>query len=193
MTGDTFTYHGAELRYVDHPYNTTRLNERAVELAIARAWLDDADRSDCGLEVGNVTGHYWPGTHRVVDRYEAAEGVEPLDVFEVGGRYDWVLAISALEHVRWDWPERRQRNGASLALGHLRGLLGSGGRMLVTVPLGHHRHLDRVLLAGATSADRACTLVRDGDGWTQTAALTWKAYGASTPWAEAVWIGEWSP
>ncbi len=186
---DTFTYHGETLTYLDHPYNHTRLNERAVEVPVALSWLQDG--SGCGLEVGNVLGHYTGRlSHRVVDLYEVAEGVENVDVFSVRGAYDWVLAISTLEHVYWDTRPRRKW-GAVQAIAHLRGLLAPGGRMLVTVPMGHHQYLDRHLLAEAVGTTRACTLVREGDGWRQTPRPEHRPYGASTPWAEAVWIGEW--
>lgn len=181
----TFTYWGSTFDYFDHPYNTTVLNERAVEIPIVRDWLPDGE----GLEVGNVLSHYQPVTHRVVDRHE--RGVENLDVFDITGEYDWVLSISTLEHVRWDPPEPQDPNGSIRALQHLRGLLRPGGRMLVTVPLGHQPHLDAVLMANETGATRACTLVRHGDGWRQTHSLRWEPYGKSTKWAESVWIGEW--
>lgn len=188
----TFKYHGASLRYYDHPYNTTRLNERAVELPAAFRWL--SRRTGAGLEVGNVLGRYRPDLpHRVVDAYEVAPGVDNLDVFRVNGSYDYVVSVSTIEHVRWDLDRRgRDPEGAVRALRHLESLLAPGGRMFVTVPLGCNPRLDNVLMAGASGAGRAATFVRDGDGWTQTDELTWKPYGATTPWAEAVWIGEWS-
>lgn len=186
----TFTWWGRPFRYHDHPYNTTALNERAVELPIAFRWLDQ--RQGRGLEVGNVTGHYQPGRHRVVDLHEHADGVDNVDVFDVEGVYDWVLAISTVEHVRWDPPEEQQPGGGLAAIWHLEGLLSPGGQMLVTVPLGHNPPLDAAILAGETGAARACTFVRAAaGGWVQTAEPAHRPYGATTKWAESVWIGEW--
>lgn len=182
-----FTYHGRKLVGYDHPYNTTILNERAVELAVAFDWLPTDGH---GLEVGNVLGHYGTSGHRVVDLYERAPGVENLSVFKITGQYDWILSISTLEHVAHD-VEPRDPDGSTAALEHLRSLLAPGGRMLVTVPLGYHPHFDAHLLEGA-GADRCATLVRHGSSWRQTKKLTSKPYGASTAWAEAVWIGEFS-
>ena len=184
----TFTHWGIEYGYHDAEYNDTRKNERAVELPIA---LGFADRFAEGLEVGNVLGHYGVNGHRVVDRYEHESSVDNTDVFDISGKYEWIVAISTLEHVRWDPPEPREPQAALRALRHLESLLLPGGRMLVTIPMGHHSWLDPVLMAGHSGATRECTMVRDGDGWRQTDVLQWEPYGLTTIWAESVWIGEW--
>lgn len=184
-----FTYFGKELELFDHPYNSTVLNERAVEVPIAVDFLAGEDLG-AGLELGNVLGHYGLRGHRVVDRYERAAGVDNVDVFDLEGAYPWLVTISTVEHVRKD---ERPRNalGSAAAILYLLGLLAPGGRMLLTAPLGHHRELDRVLLDGKLEPERAATLVRDGDGWVQTPELVWKPYGATTRWAESVFVGEW--
>lgn len=186
-----FTYWGEELVGFDHAYNTTALNERAVELPIVAAWYAKHG-AGVGLEVGNVMHHYWPALrHRVVDLYEQADGVENIDVMATFGRYDWIVAISTIEHVRWDTSPRRP-NGARAALNHLASLLTHTGRMLVTIPTGHHPELDRSLAEDDGGATRACTLVRvAAGGWVQTATPQFLPYGTTTAWAESVWIGEW--
>ena len=181
-----FTYHGDRLDYFDHPYNDTAKNERAVEVAVALHWLPGKGR---GLEVGNVLGHYGVTGHRVVDLHEEAPGVDNLDVFAIGGRYDWIVSISTVEHVGRDEKPRRDALAIS-ALGHLLGLLNPGGTMLVTVPGGYNPTLDGFLEHGAGTV-RAATFERHGDGWRQTEHQTFKPYGVTTPWAETVWIGEW--
>lgn len=207
---DHFNWQGANLPYFDDPYNTTRLNERCVEVPIALEFLDrlggvdhinlgletllTLTDSQRGLEIGNVLSHYGVEGHRVVDRHEVAPLVENLDVFDVGdpGEYEWIIAISTLEHVRWD-EEPREENGAVLALAHLRTLLRPGGHMLVTVPMGAHESLDRAILEDATGAVRSCTMSRtdsDVDQWAQDDVVAWRKYGERTAWAEAVWIGE---
>lgn len=185
MTG--FTYWGTPLEYFDHEYNTTRLNERAVEVPIAGRFLDSSQGK--GLELGNVMSHYRPISHRVVDRYEP--GVENLDVFDLNGSFDWILAVSTLEHVRWD-EDPKCAEGSGNAVRHLLGLLRPGGRMLVTVPFGWHPFFDSEILSGAFPADRACSLIRVGDGWKQTAEVEHRRYAESTIWAESVWIAEWT-
>lgn len=182
----SFLYHGTSLEYFDHPYNSTRQNERTVELAVAQHWLPQGD----GLEVGNVLGHYDITGHRVVDLRERAPGVENLDLFQITGEYDWIISISTIEHVGWD--TQRPDPFASLeAIRHLRSLLRPDGRMLVTVPGGYHPTLDHDLEHEHLGTTRAATFVRRGKGWRQTKNPTFKGYGATTPWAESVWIGEW--
>jgi SAM-dependent methyltransferase len=183
-----FTYWGADLSYCDHAYNSSRYNERAVEIPIVERFIEG--RTGDGLEVGNVLAHYGSSGHRVVDLYELGAGVDNVDLFAISGAYDWVVSISTVEHVAHD-TEPRHPGGAVGALPYLASLLRPGGAMIATVPMGHHPHLDRVLLAGSVGASRSCTLVRDGDGWTQTDALRWEPYGKSTLWAESVWVGEW--
>jgi SAM-dependent methyltransferase len=171
-----------DLALVDHPYNTTILNERSVELAVAFDFLRQV--SGDGLEVGNVTSHYRNCHHRVVDLFEEADGVENMDVFDISGSYDWILSISTVEHVYWD--DQKNPMGGERAVKHLRSLLRPGGRMLVTVPLGWNPPLDERLPLGA---DVSACFWRDGDVWV-AGGLTPATYGPS--WANAVWIGEWS-
>lgn len=177
-----FRYFGEEFEGVDHSYNDTACNERFVELAVAFDWFAGLPPAD-GLEVGNVVSHYFGLTgHRVVDLYEVAEGVDNIDVFDITGRYSWILSVSTLEHI----------GDAVGALDHLRSLLAPDGRMLVTIGSGQHQALDNYLATGA-GAERCCTLIRGGDGgWHQTEHLTFLQYGLTTRWAESVWIGEFS-
>lgn len=178
----TFTYWGAEFAYEENEYNSTRLNERAVEIPIARAFIGDG----VGLEVGNVLAHYQPVSHRVVDRYE--EGAENIDVFDIDGAFDWIIAISTLEHVRWD-EEPKDPDAAPAALRHLLTLLKPDGRMLVTVPFGWQPFLDTEIVDGKFEPARECSMVRDGDDWKQTE-VEHRRYAATTRWAESVWIAE---
>jgi SAM-dependent methyltransferase len=174
---------GRQLGLVDEPYNTTILNERAVELAVVFDWLPG---KGAGLEVGNVLAHYGVTGHRVVDLHEQAPGVDNVDVFEVAGRYDWIVAVSTVEHVRWD--VERDACGGQAAIKHLRSLLNPGGVMLVTVPLGWNPPLDAALPLDATKW--AC-FERAGDSWAWCDLPDGPVrYGPA--WANAVWVGEWS-
>jgi hypothetical protein len=181
-------YWGAELDGFDHPYNTTILNERAVEISAVTAWT--AGNTGAGLEVGNVLGHYGITGHRVVDKYEVAAGVDNLDVLEITGTYDWIVSISTLEHAGYD-ENPRDADKSVTAVEHLRSLLAPGGRMWISVPLGHNPTLDEYVMAGALGTSRDCTFVRCHGGWVQTAERTWLPYGATTIWAESVWLAEW--
>ena len=170
----------------DAEYNTTALNERAVELPIAIDWLGDRVLAD-GIEIGNVLGHYGLSRHRVIDLYEHGPNVENVDVRTLVGSFDWILAISTLEHVGEDAGDL---GGPVAAIEHLRTLIAPGGSMLVTIPGGHNTVLDDYL-ANDSGASAAATLVRSGGRWVQTAVPQFLPYGYSTKWAESVWIGEW--
>ncbi len=182
----TFTYRGVDLDYFDQPYNDTRRNERAIELAIAFHWLHG--RSGRGLEVGNVLGHYGGTGHRVVDLHEKAKGVENMDVLTIEGEYDWIVSISTVEHVGHDATPRDSARAIE-AVHYLASLLKPHGSMLVTVPGGYNPDLDATL--PTIGAAHQATYCRDGAGWYQTERPAFLPYGSSTPWAESVWIGEW--
>lgn len=190
---DTFEYWGIELKYCRDSYNHSGENERAVEIPIAQWWLEH--QIGIGLEIGNVMAHYgrvhWP----VVDRYEPGATLN-LDVFDYNGPADWILAISTLEHVRWDEPGMgRHPDGSSLALEHLYSLLRPGGVMLVTVPMGWQPFFDTAILDEKLPVypDRQCTLVRsEGRWWWQTPEVEHRRYAASSIWAESVWVAEFS-
>ena len=179
-----FSYHEVDLEGFDHDYNDTAKNERAVELAVAQHWFQGLNGGS-GLEVGNVLAHYDIGQpRRIVDLHEEGEGVENISVFNIGGKYEWIVSISTLEHVG-PGPKDAQRS-----IEHLRSLLLPGGSMLVSVPGGFHSALDEHLATSAGTT-RCCTLVRSKTGWRQTKELTFKPYGAETAWASSIWIGEW--
>src|ERR687896_193842 len=67
---DGFELGGRRYRYFAHPYNATWRNERAVELSLAVALLEELSEARV-LEVGNVLAHYGYGGHDVVDKYES--------------------------------------------------------------------------------------------------------------------------
>jgi hypothetical protein len=185
-------WRGAELTLLDHPYNTTALNERAVEVPLALDWLTDRDGP--GLEVGNVLGHYVDGPERrIVDRYEEGPGVDNVDVFDIDGSYRWVLAISTLEHVRNDPPEPVDLDAADAACAHLLSLVEPGGAMLVTVPFDQHLELDAAILRDGLGADREATLLHSALGWRAVEGRRLWRPARAHRWAGAVWVGEWEP
>lgn len=164
-----FVHDGAAHDYTRHRYHYTWLNERAVEVAIA---ADALARVNPGavLEVGNVLAHYQPVAHRVVDKYEAAPGVENVDVLDVttDRPLDLVITISTLEHVGFDEPVQ-DPDKVGRSVDHLRSLLAPGGRLLATVPVGYNPSLDDLLRGGELSFTRLSALRRAGrsNRWAQ--------------------------
>lgn len=175
-----FDWRGHRLPLFDHPYNDTIHNERAVEIPIAVDFI--ARGHGRVLEVGNVLGHYFtaeqlPG-RLVVDRHERAPGVHSLDVFDLAGEFDTIVAISTLEHVRWDEPDvQRNPFGGVAALLYLRGLLAPGGSMLATWEWAHNPELD----AYAIDLDDAAMFGQHDDG-------SWRPYlsASAADWSLAV-------
>lgn len=190
MPSAEFLYWGEPLEYCRAEYNNSARNERTVEVPIASRFVDL--QRGVGLEVGNVLSHYRRVGWTVVDRYERGRGVLNIDVFDCHERYDWIVSISTLEHVRWDEGAERDPDGAVRAVEHLLGLLRPGGEMLVTVPMGWHPFLDTIILDHWLPREprRECTMVRDGDDWVQTPELTHRRYAGTSAWADSVWIGE---
>lgn len=188
------TWRGQPLYYFDHPYNDTRRNERAVELAVVQTWL--ADVAGYGLEVGNVLSHYVDAMtvppRRIVDRFETGPGVENVDVLDVIGRFDWIVSVSTLEHVGVDDGSLRPW-AARAAVQHLRDLLSPGGRMLVTVPWGYNAWLDAALYEDDVQVTESAAYLRVGDDcWDDITLDDAQPYGSIAPgWAATVWIGEW--
>lgn len=206
---------GTTLEPFDHPYNTTALNERAVELAMAHGFvlarehdLHPAPAAEAGvlgrcLEVGNVLSHYEDyiilPPRRIVDRFEEAPGVENIDVFDIEGTYDTIISISTIEHVGVD-DGTDSPMGAFHAITHLRQRLAPGGRFFCTFPTGWNRRLDIFLGAGTISRMALSDqfFVRDGVNWVEQVrnphgGFQPYPYGVTQPWAEAVWVGEFAP
>lgn len=140
-----FTFRGQSYRCFWHLYNATWRNERAVEIPIARSFLDGVS-PDKVLEIGNVLSHYGPVAHEVVDKYDQTEGVRNEDVCDLRSdkKYELILSISTLEHVGWD-EEPRDETKVLRAIESLQSLLAPGGRLVVTIPLGYNPPLDRMI------------------------------------------------
>jgi hypothetical protein len=140
-----FTLDGRQYAYAAHMYNTTWLNERGVEVALADAFLDD-NAGRRVLELGNVMRHYGHTEHEVVDKYEVAPGVRNVDVMDLDPSqpYEAVFSLSTVEHVGQD-EDPCEPEKALGALDRLIALSATGGDLLVTFPVGHNPALDTAL------------------------------------------------
>ena len=145
----SFELDGESIRYFLHPLVID--TERTVEVALARRFLEHVPPEET-LEIGNVLGVFHRISHRVVDKYEAGQGVENVDIvdFDPGRRYRRILSVSTLEHVGIDEGEGdggdrdgspRDEAKALSALAQIPGWLSRDGRALITLPLGYHPRL----------------------------------------------------
>ena len=89
-----FAFLGEQLPYFCHWYNTTFDNERAVEISLARHFLQQAEGKRV-LEVGNVLSHYGSTRHDILDKYEKGQGIIQEDVadYRPGKTYDLIISI----------------------------------------------------------------------------------------------------
>ena len=91
----------------------------------------------------------------MVDKYEKANGIQNVDIVDYSPteKYDFVFAISTLEHVGWD-RDQREGDKIPLAVDRMKELLNRGGNMLVTVPMGFNSFLDQFLETNALGFDQ---------------------------------------
>jgi glycosyltransferase involved in cell wall biosynthesis len=189
----TFAFNGEALPYLYHRYNNTWMNERAVEVPIARRAIAQHGAGSV-LEIGNVLSHYGAPRHEVVDKYEAGPGVRNIDVLDLEPerRWDLILSISTLEHVGVDDAPHDPGRGA-IAAELLASRLAPGGELLLTVPVGYNPRLDEALAAGAVPGMelRALRRTRVGPHWEEVTPE--RVLGLSYDWrnstARAVLVG----
>jgi SAM-dependent methyltransferase len=157
-----FELDGQRYRYLYSRHKFTWLTERAVEVPVAQALVDE-HAPDRVLEIGNVLSHYRLQQHVVVDKYEQAPGVLNRDVLDLGGlgQFDLIVAVSTLEHVGWD-ESPREPEKAQRAVDVLRSLLAPGGLLAITVPVGYNPAFDAALRCGEVPLHRAAALRRAG-------------------------------
>lgn len=92
----TFIYKGKEYEYVDLPHNTTRLNERSVELSLMRIFLE---KFDSLTEIGAVSPYYFETyTHEVFDLTDNHPRSKKKDARKIDIKGRNVLSVSTVEH-----------------------------------------------------------------------------------------------
>lgn len=191
--GEGFNFQGTHLPYTFARYNNSFLNERSVEISIAK-WFLATSGGGRVLEVGNVLMHYGIKGHTVVDRYEAIPGVINDDIVDFAPEkpFDTVVSISTLEHVGWDETPREPER-VFRAIENVKKCASAAGRILVTIPLGYNKTLDAGLRSSAVSFPQEVWLVRKnrrnewGEG-DKDAVLSMK-YGQPYTGANGLYIG----
>lgn len=145
---DTFYFNGEAIEYFRHNYNSAYANERTIEIAIVKNFLDKMNSNEKILEVGNVLNNYSIRLNQdVLDKYDHAPGVINEDVISFAPiqKYDVIVSISTLEHVGWD-EEVRDESKIIRAVNNLvLNCLAPGGTMIVSIPLGYNAFFDNHL------------------------------------------------
>lgn len=142
-----FKYQKKPLLYTVSRYNNTWLNERTIEISIAKYVLQKHDNHNI-LEVGNVLQHYGLTGHTIVDKYEHGVNVINQDVinFNPQRAFTCIITISTLEHIGID-ENPKNPDKALKALVHLQTLLTKDGELYATIPNGYHQKLSRWVIA----------------------------------------------
>lgn len=145
MLPKSFKFQGKRYNYFYHRYNNTWKNERAIEIPIIREIVKKYRHKNV-LEVGNVLSYYFSINHDILDKYEIRDDVINLDVVDYHPNkiYDLIISISTLEHIGWDETPKNPLKVIK-ALENLKSLLTSEGKIVVTLPLGYNKNLDKLL------------------------------------------------
>lgn len=194
----TFRFKGQTLHCFYHRYNMTWAAERAVEIPIARSYLD-AHPGAKVLEVGNVLPHYYPSQYDVVDKFERGPHIINADIvdFAPPTRYDLILSISTFEHIGFD-DEASGSSGEKIlaALANCHRLLSERGLLVITVPTGYNPDLDRMIRDGSLGASAENFLCRTGRRqWrpcSKGEALVYR-YRSPYPYANGLLVAEFAP
>ncbi len=195
----TVEFRGDKIPLIYASYNTTWVNERCVELAIAR-WFLKSVRPEDVLEVGNVLSHYFGYRHTVVDKYEPESIQIDIVDFEPGRQYDLVLSISTIEHVSFDEtdenaviPEDVERK-IRAAIDRCLELLAPGGTFVITVPIGYNPILDEMIAADLLGSTRTAWYKRFPQrSWREVSKEEGMdcRYGSPYPYANCIMVAEW--
>jgi SAM-dependent methyltransferase len=190
-----FVFQAISLPCFYHRYNMTWASERAVEVPIARWYLEQYLGKSI-LEIGNVLSHYFPVSHDILDKFEEGSGIINQDIvdFKTPKEYDLVLSISTFEHIGFD-DEASEPSGQKIerAISSCLRLLKAGGKLVLTVPLNYNPELDRMIQNGGLHASREFYLRRiqrlTWEASTQTEAFKHQ-YKKPFPYANAILVAE---
>lgn len=193
-THNTFRFQNKSISYLDHPYNHTKYNERAVEVPLIWEYLKNKKKKHI-LEVGNVFMHYYPPfPHTIVDKYEKADGVRNEDILTYNPRkkFEVIVSISTIEHIGWD-EKKKEKMKIPRVIAHLYDLLAPGGEAFITFPVGYNAYLDEHLYAATLPFSTINYLKRTslGNEWKEVMKedILGSKYASPYPNANAICIG----
>ncbi len=123
-----FTYKGKEFDYIDSTHNTTRANERCVELALVKNFLETHNNV---VEIGAVSPYYFGEyIHKVYDLEDKHPRAENVDASDMSFKKKDVLCISTVEHFKEN------------SLIFVERIIKEANSYLITFPLGYNERLD---------------------------------------------------
>lgn len=151
-----FEFEGKAFNYFINAKNKTYNNERTVEVALAQHFYRNCNHT---IELGNVSSQYFKSNFEIIDKYEKKRGVKNQDFLELDVSkylgFDF-LSISTIEHIAWDEFHRYSSddNTSKKVMEHkihdlifkkITKIAGKDGRILITVPFGYNKYLDRYI------------------------------------------------
>jgi len=146
----TFVAEGQAFALFYHRYNTTWANECAVEIPLARSFID----SHPGrlLEVGNVLSHYFPASWDILDKFEKGSRVINEDIlsFKPRQKYVTIVSISTFEHIGYDDESDESADKIVLAYRNIvDNCLAPRGNFFMTTPINYNPHMDKIINTNA--------------------------------------------
>jgi len=145
----SFIFEGKELKLFYHRYNLTWSNERAVEIPIARYFINNSRGRI--LEIGNVMSHYQKVDWDILDKFEIGKGVinEDIVAFKPKKKYDLIISFSTFEHIGYDDSLGNSRNSYDKIIKAFenvkRNCLNKNGKIIITVPLRYNPYIDEII------------------------------------------------
>ena len=191
----SFKFEGKLYTLFYHRYNTTWASERAVEIPIAKTFVDNSKGNI--LEIGNVLSHYFDANWDVLDKFERGEKVINKDVvnFKPDKKYDNIVSLSTFEHIGYDDDSpTNSREKIIKAFNNVKkNCLKKGGRFLMSVPINYNPHMDKLVSKNAFGFQKQRFVKRfKRDNWREVSkeeAMKCK-YGRPFPYANCVFFGE---
>ncbi|MDD5253733.1 MAG: hypothetical protein PHG05_01335 [Candidatus Nanoarchaeia archaeon] len=146
-----FNFDNKTYNFFHRKYNETWINERAVEIPLVMDYVKKHEGKSI-LEFGNVLSHYFNSDWDIVDKYEKGKNVINKGIFdyEPGKKYDLIVSISTLEHLGIEgdiFPDKFNGIDSYIidTFAKLKSLLNKKGELIITVPVGYNRYLDRLI------------------------------------------------
>jgi len=147
-----FTFRNKEYNYKIHSRSWN--SERVVEIPIVLEYIDENKRI---LEVGDVLFQYLKPHWDIVDKYPERSGIIESDIidYKPKDKYHLIVMISTLEHIGFnedvaggEKPEDFvDNNKTEEAIKNIKNnCLKTNGTLIITVPLGYNKEMDRKLM-----------------------------------------------